>query len=120
MQTLKIEQNRQQGQQILIIIKGHIEKAQNAQQAIEKLITYIQQQKDKPGALTIRLKRRKPLRTKNIVFVCDPINIIHHKHIKDALRELGYIPLSENHRGITFVLGTKYVSVQELIESEVN
>jgi ribosomal protein L17 len=127
MQTLKIEQpsgngeNRKQRQQkIVVVIRGQEEKAENVQQAIEKLITYIQQQEVKPGSLTIRIMRRKPLRTKNIVFVCDPINSIHHDYIKDALRELGYAPLFENHRGITFVLSTRYVSLQELIESETN
>jgi len=116
------EDQKQHQQKIIVVIKGQAMKVESVDQAIEKLVTYIQSQKDeeKPGSLTVRIMRRKPLRTKNVVFVCDPINLIRHDILKDALRALGYIPLFENHRRITFVHMTKYVRVEELIESEIN
>ena len=128
MQTLKIEhgmektgESQKQGQQkIIVVIRGKAEKAENIEDAIEKLVTYINRQDSKPGSLTVRIMRRKPLRTKNIVFVCDPINLIHHNYIKEALRRLGYIPLLENHRRITFVQVNKYIAIQELVEHETN
>jgi hypothetical protein len=116
------EDQKQHQQKIIVVIKGQVMKVESVDQAIEKLITYLQSQKDeeKPGSLTVRIMRRKPLRTKNVVFVCDPINLIRHDILKDALRALGYIPLFENHRRITFVQMTKYIHVEELIESEIN
>ncbi|MEM3568529.1 MAG: hypothetical protein QW320_04965 [Ignisphaera sp.] len=114
-------ESKKQGQQkIIVVIRGKAEKAEGVEQAIEKLVEYINSQEEKPGSLTVRIMRRKPLRTKNIVFVCDPINLIHHNHIKEALRSLGYIPLLENHRRITFVQVNKYIAIQEFIEPEIN
>ncbi|MCI4407701.1 MAG: hypothetical protein JHC26_01325 [Thermofilum sp.] len=127
MQALKIEhgmektlESQKQGQKIVVVIRGQAVKVESVEQAIEKLVEYINGLKEKPGSLTVRIMRRKPLRTKNIVFVCDPINLIHHEHIKEALKQLGYIPLLENHRRITFVQVNKYIAIQELLEPEAN
>jgi hypothetical protein len=114
MQTLKMEKGvgQEKKGQIVVLIRGQTVKAENAQKAIEKLLTYIQRQEKTPGSVTVRIMRRRPLRTKNIVFVCDPINIIRREQIKDAMKRLGYIPLFENDRRITFVNITSYASLE--------
>jgi hypothetical protein len=118
MQTLKIEKGVMEKKQIqiIVIIKGQAEKMDSVEKAIEKLVTYIQKQDKKPGSVTVRIMRRKPLRTKNIVFVCDPINIISHQYIKNAMKSLGYIPLFESHKRITFVQITSYASLENITE----